>query len=245
MSGVELDIIIPVYHEGENILLVLAALKKEVKTTFRVLICYDFEEDDTLAAIAFSPPDLSIFLVKNSERGPHGAIRAGFAVSTAPAVLVYMADDDYNAGIIDGMVEKFHQGYDVVAASRFIPGGCMEGCYSHTKAAIARVGSFLLYYVARVGVHDPTNAFRLFSRRVIATIEIESRQGFTFSVELLVKALRLGWNVTEVPAQWFERADKPSRFRFVAWLPYYIRWLLYALATTYLFRGPNSVRRKP
>ena len=240
-----LDIIIPVYNEGANIHSVIAALKHKVRIPFRILICYDMEEDTTLAAIArLSPGECDILLVKNPERGPHGAVRAGFAASKAPAVLVYMADDDYNTGIIDDMVAKFRGGCDIVAASRFMPGGSMENCSSKTKETITRVAAFVLYRIARVGVHDPTNAFRLFSRRVIETIEIESRHGFTFSIELLVKARRLGWKVDQVPARWIERMDKPSRFKLLPWLPRYFRWLLYALATAYLGLGPRTVRRR-
>ena len=52
----------------------------------------------TLAAIdAYPAEEMDIFLVKNAEGGPHAAVRAGFDATTAPAVLVYMADDDYNA----------------------------------------------------------------------------------------------------------------------------------------------------
>jgi glycosyltransferase involved in cell wall biosynthesis len=240
----ELDIVIPVYNEGANIVLVFDAFKREVKTRFRVLICYDFDEDDTLAAIQNYPAEgMDITLIKNPGSGPHAAVRAGLAASTAPAVLVYMADDDYNAGIIDIMVEKYRDGVDVVAAARFIPGGCMVGC-SLFKEVITRLGTFALHRLARLPLHDNTNAFRLFSRRLLDTVEIESRHGFTFSIELLAKAIRLGWPVAEVAAQWFERDDKPSRFRVVAWIPHYLKWLAYALATAWLGRGPETVRRK-
>ncbi len=240
-----LDVVIPVYNEGRNIVLALDALRAEVRTPFRVLICYDFDEDDTLDAVrAYPADDLEIVLVKNPERGPHSAVRAGFAASRAPAVLVYMADDDYNAGIIDEMVARFRGGCDVVAASRFMPGGSMVGCPTH-KWLITIVGTFALYHVARLGVHDSTNAFRLFSRRLLDTVELESDTGFTFSVELLAKAVRLGWRVDQVPARWFERSDKPSRFRIFAWIPAYLRWLLYALATAWLGRGQGTVRRRP
>ena len=47
----ELDLIIPVYNEGANILATLGALAHEVKTPARVLICYDFPEDDTLPVV--------------------------------------------------------------------------------------------------------------------------------------------------------------------------------------------------
>ena len=59
MSSVEwptaLDIVIPVYNEGGNILRTLQALGRDLKTPSRVLICYDREDDDTLPAIEQQP----------------------------------------------------------------------------------------------------------------------------------------------------------------------------------------------
>jgi hypothetical protein len=49
--AISLDVTIPVYNEAANILRVLAALQGGLRTPARVLICYDFEEDDTLAAV--------------------------------------------------------------------------------------------------------------------------------------------------------------------------------------------------
>ena len=51
----QLDIVIPVYNEGANILATLGALAREVKTPARVLICYDIEDDDTLPAVRNNP----------------------------------------------------------------------------------------------------------------------------------------------------------------------------------------------
>src|SRR5690349_13000536 len=51
----ELDIVIPVYNEGRNIVPVLAGLSRAVATPARVLICYDDEHDDTLPAIRAAP----------------------------------------------------------------------------------------------------------------------------------------------------------------------------------------------
>ncbi len=232
----DLDIVVPVYNEGRNVIPMLDALHRHVRVSFRVLICYDMEEDNTLDALREYPAGkVDVVLIKNPQpgEGPHGAVRAGLAASTSPAVLVYMADDDYNADVIDRMYERFATGCHVVAASRFIDGGCMTGCH-WLKETITRVGSFFLNHLAGLPVHDGTNAFRLFSRRLLTTVEIESRQGFTFSVELLAKAVRLGWAVGEVPARWFERVDKPSRFRVARWLPAYLYWLLYACSTRWL-----------
>lgn len=241
----ELDIVVPVYNEGGQIITLLDDLADNVKTAFRVLICYDFDEDDTLVALAGYPASRAeIVPVKNAAVGPHAAVRAGLAASTAPFVLVYMADDFFNADRIDTMVVMLKDGRDVVVGSRFMPGGTHEGCRWY-KVLPTRVASFTLHHLARVPVRDSTNSFQMFTRRVIDSVEIESRIGFTFSIELLVKTVRLGWRAGEIPALWREREDRPSRFKILRWMPAYLRWYAFAFATTWLRRPAAAVRRRP
>jgi dolichol-phosphate mannosyltransferase len=240
----ELDIVIPVYNEGENIVPVLDSFKRHAKTPFRVLICYDREEDNTLPVVRnYAMDGFPIQFVKNRGKGALGAVLTGFEDSTAPAVLMYPADDDYNAQKIDAMMEKFRNGCEIVAASRFIPGGCMKGC-PWLKATLVRSSAFVLHYLARVPTRDPSNGLRVFSRRVLDTIPIESTVGFAYSIELLVKCHRLGWKIGEVPAGWFERRAGKSRFQVLKWVPQYLKWFRFAFATTYLFRGPETVKLK-
>jgi len=236
----ELDIVIPVYNEGDNILPVIESLRKSVRTPFRVLICYDREDDNTLPVLRAYKHPVQIELVRNPARGPLQAILAGFRATTAPAVLMIAADDDYNAPIIDDMVAKIREGAEIVVASRFIPGGYMRDC-PWLKAALVRSSAWALYHVARLPSRDASNGFRLFSRRVIDRIPIESRVGFAYSIELLVKAHRLGWKVVDVPAGWQERRTGRSRFAVIKWLPQYLEWFGYAFATTYLRRGAATV----
>src|SRR5262245_573883 len=239
----ELDIVIPVYNEGRYIVATLSLLAQSVKTPARVLICYDHDEDDTLPAIRRDPlayAGLPVDFVRNTGRGAHGAVMSGFAASKAAFVLMYPADDDYNAPLLDRMVAVARGGCDIVCASRFMPGGTMVGC-PLVKAMLVRVGNFTLRHLARLPTTDASNGLRLFSRRVIDRIAVESDRGFCYSIELLVKAHRLGWRISEIPAQWFERRHGESRFRVFAWLPSYLRWYFYAFATTLLRRSPDTV----
>jgi dolichol-phosphate mannosyltransferase len=242
----DLDIVIPVYNEGPNILATLGGIIREAKSPKRVLICYDLPDDDTLPAIKNNPDrvaGLDIEFVCNPGSGVHDAVMAGLAASQAPYVIVYPADDDFNAGTVDAMVARARDGYDIVCASRFMPGGKMEGC-PWLKGVLVRTAAFLLHRLARLPTFDPTNGFRLYSRRVIDRIAVESDRGFCHAVELLVKTHRLGWPVAEVPAVWFERKHGTSRFQVVKWLPAYLRWFRYGFATTFLRRQPESVAMK-
>jgi dolichol-phosphate mannosyltransferase len=241
-----LNIIIPVYNEGANIVPTLRALARDVKTPNRIFICYDRDDDNTLPAIKNNREsfnNLNIEFVRNRGRGAHGAVLTGFSASTAPFILVFPADDDFNAGIIDAMVAEAEKGCDIVCASRFMAGGSMVGC-PWLKAVLVRLASFTLYHVARLPTHDASSGFRLFSRRVLNEIEIESERGFCYSIELLVKCHRLAWRIGEVPAHWFERTRGASRFQVIKWLPDYLRWYRYAFATTFFRRPAESVRRK-
>jgi glycosyltransferase involved in cell wall biosynthesis len=232
----QLDIVIPVYNEGANIVPTLSTLVRQIKTPARVLICYDMPEDDTLEAIAANGDhfrDLAIEFVRNKGRGAHHAVMTGFAASTAPFVLMYPADDDYNAGILDTMVAMAESGCDIVCASRFMPGGSMMGC-PWLKATLVRCANFTLYHLARLPTRDASNGFRLFSQRVVRTIPVESTAGFCYSIELLVKTHRRGWRIGEVPANWIQRKHGESRFRVLRWLPAYLRWYFYAFTTSWM-----------
>ncbi len=227
------DIVIPVYNEGDSILRVLAAFEREVKSPIRVLICYDHETDTTLAALRAARMKFEIVPVQNRGKKAHGAVTTGMAFGRGPAVITYMADDDYNTALIDPLIEKFRQGCDVVVPSRFIPGGSMVGCRWY-KAFPLRIAAWTLCHIARLPAHDPTNGFRLFSRRLLSAVTIESSVGFTYSIELLAKCHRLGWKVGEVPARWFERSEGKSRFRVFDWSGSYLRWYFYIFGTTFL-----------
>ncbi len=225
-----LDIVIPVYNEGEAIVAVLDAIEREVHTDCRVLLCYDHAGDTTLGAISSRKSKFPIVPVKNEGQGAHGAVMSGFKKSDAAAILVLPADDDYNQPIINKMVEKFKGGCEIVCASRFMPEGSMKGC-PLLKQILVRVGNYLLYHLAGMPTHDASNGFRLFSKRVVNTIEIESKAGFTYSIEYMVKCHRLGWKICEVPAQWHERTSGKSRFKLFKWLPGYLKWFFYAFQT--------------
>jgi len=231
-----IDIVIPVFNEGASIIEVIELLELNVKTRFRILICYDFEEDNTLEAINRSERSAVIEFIKNNGAGPCDAVKSGFNASHSECVIVYPGDDISNQKIIDTMYKKFIQGADVVVASRFISGGSMIGC-PLVKSILVRTASFSLFMLSSIPVKDASNGFRLFSRKVLNLINIESTHGFTYSLEILVKCNRLKLAIAEVPAQWIERKEGKSNFKVFFWLEMYLRWYRYGLETSW-FNSP-------
>ena len=236
MNHTHLEIIIPVYNEGEKILRLLNELNNYVKTNFKVLICYDFESDDLFNfKNEFKKLNFQINFIKNPSRGPLSAIKQGFLEGNSDAVIVYPADDFLNYKLLDLMYKKFLDGNDIVVASRFMKGGSMKNC-PLLKSILVRTASFTLYFLSSIPVKDASNGFRLFSRKLLNEVQIESKVGFAYSLELLVKGHRLKKKISESPALWEERSEGESRFRLLKWIPQYLKWYLYGLGTTWLKR---------
>ena len=227
-------IVIPVYNEGKNILKLLEIFSNFVKTNFKVLICYDLKNDDIFKfEDEFKRFNFDIKLIKNPSSGPLTAIKQGFLKGNSDAVIVYPADDFLNYKLLDKMYNKYLEGNDIVVASRFIKGGSMKNC-PLIKSILVRTASFTLYFLSSIPVRDASNGFRLFSRKLLNEVEIESKIGFAYSLELLVKCHRLKKKIGEVPALWEERSVGQSRFKLFKWIPQYLKWYLYGLGTTWL-----------
>ena len=225
----KLDIIIPVYNEDKNIVHLLKKLEDEINCNFRILICYDNDNDTTLKYI--KDGDIitkEILLVKNPSQGPNSAIIEGINSSNAEIILIYMADDFENIKLINKMIDLVDGGNELILPSRFIPGGRMQGA-KKIKKMITIIGSYLVYYLARIPFKDCTNAFKMFSKNLKDKIKLESTTGFTFALELTTKSYLSNFKIIEIPSIWIETKDRKSNFKIYKWLPYYIYWLLYSI----------------
>ena len=230
----KLDIIMPVYNEGENIIQLLRSLEIEIDCNFRVLICYDSESDKTLKYLKKNNIIKNeILLIKNPKQGPNSAIIEGINSSNAKIILVYMADDFENIKMLNRMIDLIDLGNDLVIPTRFIPGGKMIGA-AKIKEIITRIGSYLIYYLARIPFKDCTNAFKMFSSNLKNKIKLESTTGFTFALELTLKSYLLKLQIVEIPSTWIKIKNRKSNFKVFRWLPFYIYWLLYSMLRNYM-----------
>ncbi len=227
----DLDIIVPVFREEGNISKTLEEIFKILKINFRVLVIYDFDEDPTIKIVKENFNRNEIICIKNKYQGLNGAIKTGFENIQSKAALLYPADDHENFSLISKMFDKFNDGYDIVCASRFVDGGSYKGA-PFLKKLIVKCVSFTLSKFTTLPTKDATNGFRLFSKSVIDKFQIESKKGFTFSIELLAKAYRNKFKIIELPEKWPVRTSGKSKFNYFT-IPYYFKWYLYILISRF------------
>lgn len=226
-----ISLVLPVYNEGENIAECLRRIDRALSgEPHEILVCYDFDGDTTLPAIAAMPdrPE-SVRLVKNTlGRGAPKAMRAGFAAAEGDVVVTTMADLSDPPELIPRMAALVRAGADVVSGSRYMSGGEQHGG-PLVKRTLSRSAGLLLYWICGLKTHDPTNNFRAYSPRFLSTIEVESQRGFEIALELTVKAHLAGARVTEIPSSWTDRSAGKSNFKLWKWMPHYMRWFARAV----------------
>ena len=244
-GGPVVSLVVPVYNEGAAVEPVLRSLTSAVTAPHEILVVYDYDEDPTVPVLARLGQELPAVRGYRNQlgRGVLNALKAGLAGSSGRYVVVTMADGSDEPQLVDQMVRLAEDGADVVAASRYMPGGRQLGG-PKLKRLLSRVAGLSLHHVAGVPTHDPTNNFKLYSKRFLDHVTIESEAGFELALELTVKATIDGRRVAEIPTTWRDRTSGTSNFRLRKWLPHYVRWYLVAMRSRLrrLVRQPASAR---
>jgi dolichol-phosphate mannosyltransferase len=240
-SPPELSIVLPVYNEGEAVAGVIRALAAAVHSPCEILVVYDFDEDTTVPVARALAEKLPVVTPLRNElgRGVLNAMKAGMAAARAPYVLVSMADGSDEPEVIDRMVGLAIDGADIVAGSRYMKGGRQLGGPA-LKRTMSRMAGLTLHWFAGVPIHDSTSNFKLYSRRFLDSVEIESTAGFELALELSVKATLAGRRFEEVPTTWRDRTSGKSNFKLRSWLPHYLHWYLVAFHGRFRRRPPRG-----
>jgi dolichol-phosphate mannosyltransferase len=204
--------VIPAYDEAENIPDLLADLGPRARELgARVIIVDDGSRDGTAEAVERHKDDLHLALVRHQHnRGLGTAINTGIRAALGEAadddaIVTLEADNTSNLDDLPAMLDLFEQGYDLVLASVYAPGGKIIGVSPwRLWASKAVSGSFrrlgglkeirtlsALYRVYRAGT----------LRRAAETYGylLVREPGFAANVELLLKLYNAGARVAEVP----------------------------------------------
>lgn len=225
----KLSIVIPAYNEEENITAIIEKIEDCLDISHELVVVNDHSTDRTFSLVKeLNLKYPNIKLVDNTnEKGFANAIKFGFSKISAELTIPVMGDLCDDLGTLEKMVKKIDEGYDVVCGSRYIAGGSRIGG-SRVKGFFSYFVGRSLYYLLGIPTHDIANAFKMYKKKVIDAINIESK-GFEISMEMPLKAYYLGFKLTEVPTVWKEREKGKSSFKMIKLLPNYLRWYLWGI----------------
>ncbi|MFA5156206.1 MAG: glycosyltransferase [Candidatus Omnitrophota bacterium] len=227
----KLSIIIPAHNEQDNIEETITRMTRTIpqEIEYEAVIVNDHSVDRTaeiVTGLCNRFPNLRL-VTNSAAAGFANAIKAGFSGSRGEIFLPVMADlcDDLSA--VKPMYEKILAGYDVVCGSRYIKGGSRLGG-SKFKGALSCLAGRSIHLLLGIPTHDIANAFKMYKKNVIDSIEINAK-GFEISMEIPLKAYFRGFKIAEVPTVWRERTAGKSSFKVFKLLPDYLKLYLWAI----------------
>ncbi|MFH0863473.1 MAG: glycosyltransferase [Candidatus Gottesmanbacteria bacterium] len=222
-----ITIIMPVKDEKENILWTIERIEKVVVPDHEIFIIYDSDKDNSLIILnKIKNKYPCLHLIKNHYgHGVINAIRTGFNQANGNLIVMMAADRTDDPETINKMFLKIQKGYDIVCPTRYAKGGKVIGKIS-LKSILSRLSGISTPLFLGIPTTDLTYSYKMFTKEVIDKIHIESRGGFEFAEELLIKAHFSGFKITEVPTLWVDRTYGKSQFKLFSWLPRYIYWYL-------------------
>ena len=225
-----ISIVLPVYNEGGNITRQIEELEKIIRYKNELLIVYDFSGDTTIPYVkTLQAKFKNLRLVKNIYgRGVINAVKSGFLKSSGDAIVVMPADLADEPKTVNKMYEGILGGLDIVCATRYAKGGKKFGG-GFVKTTLSRLAGLATPLLLGIPTSDIANGFKMYRRKVVDTIKIESTGGWEYSCELIIKSNHAGFKIGEVPTIWRDRTHGVSKFKLLKWLPKYIRWYIYGV----------------
>lgn len=139
-----------------------------------------------------------------------GAMREAFSLATAGHTIMMASDLETDPAIVPTMIALARQNPGViVTASRWASGGSFSG-YGPHRVALNWLFQRITSVVYRTSLTDATFGYRLFPTALVQAIKWEGLK-HEFLLETVLKPVRLGVRVVEVPTRWLPRPDGESQ----------------------------------
>jgi dolichol-phosphate mannosyltransferase len=209
-------IVTPTYNERENLPLFVESVLAVVPKA-HILVVDDNSPDGTgqLATEMAAKDDRISVLLRPGKLGLGTAYIDAFR-SKLDAGYKYFFEMDtdlsHDPAYLPDFLRALQNGADVVAGSRNIPGGGVEG-WGLGRHLLSKGGSLYSRMILGVGVRDLTTGYKAFTRRALEAIDVASvrSNGYSFQIEMTYRALKAGLKVVEVPIIFVDRRAGQSK----------------------------------
>ncbi len=212
-------IVLPTYHEAENLAPLVTQLLSLPLSDAHVLIIDDNSRDGT-AQIADdlhekNTPRVSV-IHRPGKMGLGTAYVTGFgwAMARGADYIIQMDSDfSHSPSYLSQFISKMTE-HDVVVGSRYVPGGKLDPRWSGWRYFLSKwANSIWVHLILGLQVRDATAGFKCWSRRALEKISLAGvlSNGYVFQVEMAYWSEKNGFRILEVPIYFEDRRIGKSK----------------------------------
>ena len=209
-------VVIPTFNEADNLLRIVPLVLNQ-HPRIEVLVVDDNSPDGTgdLADDLAEELDRVHVLHRSGKQGLGRAYLEGFqwGLERGFALIIEMdADFSHDPDALPEFIEKASE-FDVVLGSRYVGGRVTVINWPMSRLLISYFGSRYARVVTGLPVRDATGGFNCWRREVLEALDFDriESNGYTFQIELKLRAWRRGFSLPEIPIIFAERDSGESK----------------------------------
>jgi glycosyltransferase involved in cell wall biosynthesis len=213
----EVLVVLPTYNERENLAAVIASVRH---LGHDVLVVDDASPDGTgELADELASADTGVRVLHRERKlGLGSAYEDAFHIGLADGTSLFVemdADGSHQAHDLDAIVEAARGIGGLALGSRYIRGGEIVGWPPHRRV-LSWAANVYCRILLGLKARDCTSGYRCYTRDLLLNIKLDEvvSQGYSFQIEMVYRAKKLGYPVVEVPIRFEDRvagASKVSR----------------------------------
>jgi dolichol-phosphate mannosyltransferase len=242
-------IVLPCFNEEENIKPLIYSIDQALRpqTAYKIIAVNDGSYDRTCEVLKDLSADYPVEILQHQANlGLGAALRTGLLAAAEESfdedfVVVMDSDNTHDPKhVLDMLIAASHA--DVVVGSRYVKGGMQVNVPLH-RVVLSRGINLLVRKLFRLPLKDATSGFRCFRAGLLKRLHNTSKYGmiesnsFTASLELLLRTVRLGGVVSEIPILLdYGRKEGVSKMRV-------LRTILNYLVLLFKYRNLNGSKR--
>jgi len=217
----ELSVVMPAYEEAANLEFLLPRIHQAVAplaSSYEIVVVDSEKPRDNTADVCARNATAYVPRVGGAQYGD--AIRTALKSARGRYVVIMDADGSHAPDFIQELW-KFRDDYDLVIASRYVPGGKTENPWILIFLSLVVNVAFRL--VLSLKCHDVSNSFRLYRGEMLRALTLECHN-FDIVEEILVKLNPKGrpLRIKEVPFTFEKRKAGSTKRNLVTFAIGYV-----------------------
>lgn len=211
----EISIIIPAYNEEKKIekdIREVFAFLKKAKIKGEIIVSTDGVTDQTNNIVKNLQKEFKELrlLAKKEKIGKGAAIQKGVKIAAGKYIMFADAGLCVPYKFIKDGIDKIEEGYDGALASR----AAQKSIITKAQPIYRKIGSIAFGFLVRNVIGVPRNikdtqcGFKIYKKDIAKKLFNDLRtESFMFDIELILRAKKEKYNMTQFPVQWSNDID--------------------------------------
>jgi glycosyltransferase involved in cell wall biosynthesis len=199
-DAIDLTIVMPCLNEAETLGACIEKARLGIERSGvrgEILVADNGSKDDSVQIAE----QLGAGVIRVKEKGYGNALRGGIRAASGKWIVMGDADESYDFSEIDRFVEKFREGFELVAGCRLPRGGgnIQPGAMPFTHRWFGNpLFSRMARHMFAAPIHDVYCGLRGFTRELYDRLKLQC-DGMEFATEMIIKASLHGARIAEIP----------------------------------------------